>query len=219
MNTLSTVVFIPYWIAHTLRRRNLPYTTIFNFPEMAKYFSHQDLALLRAANLEGNLKMLNVTQVSPEQRQDDDRAIGVDEPVGTIGWNANEWYQSDSQTQNPELDIALNSVMALTYTEQTRQMLIDRLYSEDGVEAQFDEPFAFVDLGRTHIGVVIHPGYFIATTDSPTDRELLFIRQYELTRAILLALYVQAPGFHLVASSPVFLRYLGLLSKKRMILA
>ena len=219
MNTLSTVVFIPYWIAHTLRRRNLPYSTIFNFQEMATYFSHQDLALLRAANLEANLKVLNVTQLSPEQRQAEDAAIVDVYEQGTIGWFGHEWYQTDDQVNDEALRRALNSVMDLTFSEETRKMLTDRLYSEDGVEVQFDEPYAFVDLGRKHIGVVIHPGYFIATTDSPTDRELLFIRQYELTRAILLALYVQAPGFHLVASSPVFLRYLGLLSKKRMILA
>jgi hypothetical protein len=219
MNTLSTVVVIPYWIAHTLRRRNLPYTTLFNFPEMVKYFSHQDLALLRAANLEGNLGTLNVTQTTQEQRNEEASCVVdiMQEPA--IGWNANEWYQSDDQARDEGLSNALSSVMNLAFSDHTQQMLMDRLYSEDGVEAKFDEPHAFVDLGRKHIGLVIHPGYFIATTDSPTDRELLFLRQYELTRAILLALYVQAPGFHLVASSPVFLRYLGLLSKKRMILA
>jgi hypothetical protein len=219
MNTLSTVVVIPYWIAHTLRRRNLPYTTLFNFPEMVKYFSHQDLALLRAANLEGNLGTLNVTQTTQEQRNEEANCVVdiMQEPA--IGWNANEWYQSDDQSRDEGLSNALSSVMNLALSDHTQQMLMDRLYSEDGVDAKFDEPHAFVDLGRKHIGLVIHPGYFIATTDSPTDRELLFLRQYELTRAILLALYVQAPGFHLVASSPVFLRYLGLLSKKRMILA
>jgi hypothetical protein len=211
MNTLSTVVIIPYWIAHTLRRRNLPYTTLFNFPEM--------VALLKAANLEANLKTLNVTQRSTEQQRDDSTAVIDVYQEGTIGWTGNEWYQTDGQTRDEGLDRALNSVMDLAFSDQTSQMLIDRLYSEEGVDAKFDEPYAFVDLGRKHIGVVIHPGYFIATTDSPTDHELLFLRQYELTRAILLALYVQAPGFHLVASSPVFLRYLGLLSKKRMILA
>lgn len=220
MNTLSTVVFIPYWIAHTLRRRNLPYTTLLNFAEMSKYFSHRDLALLLAANQERNLEFLYLTQKSPAQLKDDANcAIGLDD--GIIGWRGSDWYgvELDEVGDEGPIRLAMHSVDNLLYSEHTKQMLFERLYSEEGADARFDTPYQMVDLGRKHIGVVIHPGYFIETTDSAVDRELQFLRQYDLVRAILLALYVQAPGFHLVASSPVFLRYLGLLSKKRMILA
>jgi hypothetical protein len=220
-NTLSTVVIIPYWIAHTLRRRNLPYTTILNFAEMAKHFSHQDLAILRAANMEKNLEFLALTQKSPAQLNDEENCcIGLDEG-GTIGCGFSEWYDEIGMSEAEKEGFAntINSVSNLTYSDNTRQMLFERLYSEEGADAMFDTPYQMVDLGRKHIGVVIHPGYFMETMDSAVDRELQFLRQYDLVRAILLALYVQAPGFHLVASSPVFLRYLGLLSKKRMILA
>jgi hypothetical protein len=222
MNTLSTVVFIPYWIAHTLRRRNMPYSTILNFKEMVKYFSHQDLAMLMAANREENLNFLYLTQKSPAQLKDEQNCcIGLDDNH-SIGWYPVEWntaFSNDANLENDTEQQAYHSVTNLAYSDQTKQMLFERLYSEEGADARFDEPYQMVDLGRKHIGVVIHPGYFIETTDSAVDRELQFLRQYDLVRAILLALYVQAPGFHLVASSPVFLRYLSLLSKKRSILA
>jgi hypothetical protein len=216
MTTLSTVVFIPYWIAHTLRRRNLPYTAVMNFADMAKVFSPQDLALLLAMNRDENLRILNLTQEAAQSNEGN--AIGL-EPSSVIGWNGYEWFDALAQSDDQALQSVHNTVQTLAFSEQTRQVLQERLYSEEGAEAHFDTSHAFIDLGRQHIGVVIHPGYFIEATTSSIDRELLFLRQYELTREILLALYVQAPGFHLVASSPVFLRYLGLLSKKRMMLA
>lgn len=222
MNTLSTVVFIPYWIAHTLRRRNLPYDTILNFSKMAEFFSHQDLAILLAANQERNLEFLALTQKSPALLKAQENAvITMTDPEGVIGWGGREWYgvEMDEMGEDHPGRLARNSVDALASSDHTTQILFERLYTEEGADSKFDTPYQIVDLGRQHVGVVIHPGYFIETTDSAVDRELQFLRQYDLVRAILLALYVQAPGFHLVASSPVFLRYLSLLSKKRMMLA
>ncbi len=100
-----------------------------------------------------------------------------------------------------------NTIHPLMNLEMSFAELQGRLFSVDSLSTQYDTPFNIYDLAPRFTGVVIYPGFFTGEDGSAQH-------EFALLRALVKALYVSAP-FHDVAQTSVFLRYLGLLSKKR----
>jgi hypothetical protein len=111
---------------------------------------------------------------------------------------------SDSvPTDQPELREHLNTVDNMCYDESFKKDVHARLFSEESDNKGQKESFIIYDLTPNVCGVVINPGFFI----EPVDTKL----QIALIEAILKVLYVY-DAYHVVASSPLFKRYLDLLS-------
>lgn len=185
MNEAKEVILIPHWIHESLRRRQLPVSEVLNFA-----------ALRRIVSVDDMVAFLLLQRVS-------DR-VGVSEPNRGLVSLQNAW---GTTVTNEHSDYLYNTVYPLTEMKQFQGDLVERLFSADARNAQYENAFNIYDLSSKYLGVVINPGFY--TGEDGTTQH-----QFELLEELVKALYVSAP-FHEVAQTPVFLRYLGLLSKKR----
>lgn len=80
-----------------------------------------------------------------------------------------------------------------------------RLFEPEAKTDQYNEPFAIHDITPEVIGIVIYPGFFTNNTDTNLQKLLI--------EGILKLLYVY-DAYHDVAKTPLFRRYLELLSIK-----
>jgi len=116
------------------------------------------------------------------------------------------WIWAESVAANPELKKFLNeSISVLSGDPTYNREIQSRLFDPDAHTAQYEKPFITYDLSPEVLGVVIYPGYF---TDSGNND-----LQKSLVSAILKLLYVYEHD-HKVAKTPLFKRYLELLSAK-----
>lgn len=198
MDALKSIIFVPHWIAHALIRRGLPMSTVTKLDELAKVASPTDIAQMFCLNLPEVLRILGV---------EGENGWGDGSPSYALG-EAWKLYNSE--------DVYRQTIMPLTAINETREAVVARLFTEGTLDERFDSPFKVYDLDRYFTAVVVHPGYFMASADNFLDIEEKNTRCLGLVRALLRALYVQAP-YHLVARSPLYTRYLGLLSKKRIL--
>lgn len=187
MNEAKKVVLIPHWIHETLTRHQLPISEALNFNALRRIVSANDLAGYLLLN-NRHAHHVGLT----------DRPDSVFTDLGVV------FYKTITQ----EHISYLNDVLyPLADTDIVKNDLIDRLFSADSRTPQYEVPFNIYDLSSEHQGIVINPGYF--TGEAGSDQHI-----FDLLEAVVKALYVYAP-LHEVARTPVFLRYLGLLSKKR----
>lgn len=117
------------------------------------------------------------------------------------------WMWSKYEEGHPLNAYLYNTLLPFAELESTKIDLVDRLFSPDARSNKYEKPFIIYDLASDHIGVVIYPGFF-------TGEDGTVLHQFTLLEEVIKALYVYAP-LHEVASTPVFRPYLGLLSKKR----
>lgn len=186
MNEAKRVILIPHWVHETLTRHKLPISEALNFPTLRRIISTNDLAGYILLN-----RLAHHTGIEAES-----------------GSCADGMYGAFSPSITPEHSAYLFEVIyPLTEMASARTDLRDRLFSPDSRSPRYEEAFNIYDLSSQYEGVVINPGYFTGDAGS-------LQHTFDLVETVVKALYVYAP-LHEVASTPVFLRYLGLLSKKR----
>jgi hypothetical protein len=179
------VILIPHWVHETLTRHHLPVCEALNFHALRRIVSANDLAGYILLN-----RLAHHTGISENN--------GAFDAMGSV------FHASLTPEHTKYL---YDVVYPLTEMEQFKVDLMDRLFSPDSRSPRYEEPFNIYDLSSDYEGVVINPGFFTGDVAS-------FEHVFSLVEGVVKALYVYAP-LHEVASTPVFLRYLGLLSKKR----
>jgi hypothetical protein len=185
VNEAKEVILIPHWIHESLNRHQRPVGEVLNFASLRRIVSVDDM-----------VAFLLLQRVS-------DR-VGVSEPNRGLVSLQTAWGTTVTAEHS---DYLYNTVYPLTEMKQFQEDLVERLFSADARSAQYEKPFNIYDLSSKYLGVVINPGFY-------TGEDGTTLRQFDLLEELVKALYVSAP-FHEVATTPVFLRYLGLLSKKR----
>lgn len=186
MNQAKKVVLIPHWIHETLNRHQLPISEALNFNALRRIVSANDMAGYILLNRHAH----HVGVVDPKVQD------LVDLP--------SVLYKT---VMAEHMSYLYEVVCPLSDMPQMKEDLQDRLFSPDSRTPQYEDPFNIYDVSPEFVGVVINPGFF--TGEAGSDQHV-----FDLLEAVVKALYVYAP-LHEVASTPVFLRYLGLLSKKR----
>lgn len=186
MSQSKKVILIPHWVSETLSRHKLPIYEALNFAKLREIVSLADLAGMEVLNRHG-------------------ARIGLKEhssyELGRM------WMRPYSEGDAP-LNYYYGSVAPYADLPTTEQDVIARLFSPDAWTNRYEKPFIiYDDLSHDHIGVVINPGFF-------TGEEGTTQRQFDFLEELIKALYVYAPT-HVVAATSVFHQYLGLLSKKR----
>jgi hypothetical protein len=185
VNEAKEVILIPHWVHETLRRHQLPITDVLNFSSLRPKISVNDLV--------GFLYLNRSAQ-----------RLGFDKNQGFDNRLTSAWM---NQCPAEHADFLWNTVYPLMDMKQFQLEVEDRLFTPESRSAQYEVPFNIYDLSSGFVGVVINPGFF-------TGEDGTLQHQFTLLRELVKALYVSAP-FHEVATTDVFLRYLGLLSKKR----
>lgn len=186
MSQLKQIVFIPHWVYETLKRKGLTVNDVVHFDKIRPHFSTNDLAGLWAINTL-------------------DQPFGLGKEYPNSGYDLrNAWW--DSATGEHRVYFERDLQPALDIPRYKADMM-ERLFSAESRDESYEEPFIIYDLTPRFVGCVVYPGFF-------TGEEGTVEHQFTLLEALLKALYVNTP-FHLVAASHVFFKYLGLLSKKR----
>lgn len=187
MNEAKKVVLIPHWIHETLNRHQLPVSEALNFNALRRIVSANDMAAYVLLNRHAH--HVGLGEPNEQYREID---LGVAFQKTIMAEHTSYLYEV---------------VYPLADSPSVKNDLVDRLFSADSRTPQYEEPFNIYDLSTEFQGVVINPGFF--TGEAGSDQHV-----FNLLEAVVKALYVYAP-LHEVASTSVFLRYLGLLSKKR----
>lgn len=196
MNEAKRVILIPHWVHETLSRHQLPISEALNLNTLHRIVSANDLAGYVLLN-----RYAHHTGI--EERKSDDAHADT---MGGV-------FLSAAKVEHEHEKYLFEVVYPLTDMKQFREELVDRLFSPDARSNNYDgsavyeKAFNIYDLSPEFQGVVIYPGFF--TGEAGSERHV-----FELVEEVVKALYVYAP-LHEVASTAVFLRYLGLLSKKR----
>lgn len=186
MNQSKQVILIPHWISETLKRHQKPTEAVLDFALLREIVSLNDLAGMEILNTLGD-------------------RLGLAEHSA--------WPLADAWTRGYHEGHALNkyyfeTVVPFSEVPSTKTDLIDRLFSIDARNDRYEKPFIIYDMAPNHIGVVIYPGFFTGEDGNCAEH------QFSLLEELVKALYVYAP-LHEVAATSVFHTYLGLLSKKR----
>lgn len=187
MNEAKDIILIPHWIHETLTRHSRPIEDALNFAQIRRIISVEDMVAWMLLNRGAHHVGLNYGD-------SDSGLIGLESAWGRT-------VDADST------DYLYNVVYPMMELPQFKLDLSSRLFSAESASAQYEDAFNIYDLSPQHMGVVVNPGFF-------TGEEGSHQRVFALIEAIVKALYVNAPLYE-VAQSHVFLRYLDLLSEKR----
>lgn len=195
MNEAKRVILIPHWVHETLTRHQLPISEALNFNTLHRLVSANDLAGFILLN-----RYAHHTGI--EERKPGAQSADI---MGGVFINCANLERDHEQ-------YLFDVVYPLTNMQQFQEELVDRLFSPDARSSNggggiYEKPFNIYDLSPEYQGVVIYPGFFTGEAGSEHH-------EFNLVEEVVKALYVYAP-LHEVASTAVFLRYLGLLSKKR----
>lgn len=184
MDGKKQIVLIPFWIQEIMKRNNMPLAECLEFPKVKPVMALNDLVEFSAL------------------QEHMDFVLGTKFAGTHLYW---VWASSiPNGNADSELMQALNSASTLSKDESFQKELKSRLFDTAAKSSHYKEPFITYDLSPTVVGVVIYPGFF--------DRENNTALQKPLVEAILKVLYVYEPS-HEVAKTPLFKRYLELLSQ------
>jgi hypothetical protein len=181
----KTVVLIPFWIQETMKRNGLQLADCLKFEVVKPITSLNDLVLFYAL------------------QQRDTHLVGKDTYLNNGLYGA--WANSIPADNKELLSFFTDSVTELCRDASFQAELDARLFCADAAQGQYKEAFDIYDLTPEVVGVVVNPGFFVGTGNT----EL----QQSLVEAILKVLYVYEPS-HEVAKTPLFKRFLELLSGK-----
>lgn len=183
MSVKRQIVLIPYWIQDTLRRQRLPLETVLNFPKLRAVVALSDLvALVALQECWGQLS-------------------GLKEPcAGSI---VSQWFHTAGPAGTPDNQELSSVVLPLAADPSVMKELQARLFAGSERIESHAEPYITYDLTPEFAGAVIAPGFFGAYADPKLAKQFV--------RAVLKTLYVYEPH-HEVAKTPLFRRYLSLLS-------
>lgn len=116
-----------------------------------------------------------------------------------------EWYQTADEKATAFISKVINPTR---FDTNTVESVRTRLFNPELRKPEYDSPFITYDLTPTALGVVINPGFFTTTPD--------YGLQFDLVKALLQALYECNIAPTEVSPSPLFKRYLDLLSERTM---
>lgn len=175
------IVLIPHWIQETLKRNQLPLTACLELKTIRPLVALSDLIAFCA--LQERLEYV----------------------LGAYSSNYlfNAWMDS-FPSDDPELkNFFLTSIWSVVHDATVQKDVHERLFVPEARISQYEEPFITYDLTPTVLGVVIYPGFFVASSTKELQRSLI--------AAILKVLYVYST-YSEVAKTSLFKRYLELLS-------
>ncbi|WP_144106759.1 hypothetical protein [Paraburkholderia sp. BCC1886] len=183
---LKQVMLIPYWVHETLARHKLPLSACLDFEQLRPVSSTNDLLCFLSAQV-----LMG-------------RMVG--EPHGTWSLYLLDAWLNSAQGQNKTF--LSQTILPLLENPTFDEELRARLFSPESRLPHHKEPFYIYDITREAVGVVVNPGFFTEEAGADGYRTAL-------TVAILKVLYAYS-ACHEVSSTPLFKRYLGLLSAKQL---
>ncbi len=178
----KAIVLIPHWVQEILQRNQLPLSACLDLEKIKPIMSLNDLVSFAA--LQSFYKQIT----------------GADSPMNSLLW---VWSQSFPTTNVEMKDFLWNKVNTLSSDASFKNEVKTRLLSADARVSQHKDAFITYDLQPQVVGVVIFPGFFVGEYGSEFQKPLV--------EAILKLLYVYE-STHEVAKTPLFKRYLELLS-------
>lgn len=190
MSIKKNIVLIPYWVEDTLKRNRLPLRACLNFNELKSVMALGDLVSFTALQRYVTL------------------CTGMKD--ASLGSLFMLWLESIPQDNREMVEFLTNQVGKLENDPSFATALEARLFISEAKSERYPTPFITYDLTREVAGVVIYPGFF-----GPHEPNLTGLQQ-ELVVALLKLLYVYH-AYSEVARTPLFRRYLELLSRKQII--
>ncbi len=188
MSQLKQVILIPYWVQETLSRNQMPLADCLDFEKLKPVMSLSDLVTFSTLQ----------------------HYVGActglkDASIGSLFFS---WIKSIPESNRDTVDYLTKTVSPLEQDESFHNEVKARLFNPEAKVDRYQQPFIVMDLSPEVAGVVIYPGFFSAESSSALQQDLL--------EAILKVLYVYNTHNE-VAKSPLFRRFLELLSKKQII--
>lgn len=181
------IILIPYWVQESLQRQQLPLATCLDFEALKPIMSLNDLVTF--STLQHHVET----------------CTGKDTAVGDSLFF--HWIRNIPESHRDSVDYLTKTVSTLETDPSFHAEVKARLFDPAGKLDRYPQPFIIYDLTPEVAGVVIYPGFF-----GKADEAL----QLSLIEAILKTLYVY-DTYNEVSKTPLFRRYLELLSKKQII--
>lgn len=200
--TPLTVIAVPYWMMTVVRRHNKEPSVFLDFGALEKMFSFEDLTIFSHLNTNDLNDFIGVTN-------------NIEFLWGGYFWNDAGLGNRDALTKEDKDKIDLISSVA--YSDPAPdQTLKDRLFCVDNNSSYdtYPNPYEIYDIGRNVVIAVIYPGYFtgvfVDTKTTPEQVNTLFVFIRDLVQKALVY-----NSFDAVAATPLFERYMQLLSIKK----
>lgn len=131
------LVFVPYWIYQSLRRKSLGVSTVLDYSKMRECFSMNDCAVLLTL-------------------QEDHNGIVPFSNKHWFGHLLSSWNKSATSAQVLELD---STVRPLSHGNGIREEILTRLEESDVEDIP---PYEIVDVERGCAFVILYPGFVSA---------------------------------------------------------
>lgn len=178
------IILIPFWVAETMKRNQLPLNQCLSFEKIKPLMSLNDLISFLVFQTYTN------------------HVLGSDIYIDLAAIWKNSVPEDKPKLRNEcYLDLPKFALDAVNHKE-----VWDRIFDPTSKHNSYDEkqvPFTVHDLTPELLGIVINPGFFT----EPVDPRL----QISLIESILKVLYVY-DAYHEVAKTSLFKRYLDLLA-------
>lgn len=150
MKLKKDIVLIPYWIEETLRRNELPLSSILSLEKLKSVCAINDVASFMVAQDFANLVM------------------GFQTSTGLfMGWLKNTSDKDIETRKYHSLILSMASAQSLNTEVKTR------LFDFETKSNNYEQPFKVVDLDLGICGVVIYPGHFTEQINTGLQEQLL----------------------------------------------
>jgi hypothetical protein len=150
VSTKKQIVLIPYWVAETLKRNQLPIADCLDISKLRKVMSINDLVLFMA--LQNSIRNLTSAEVS---------------------CNILMAWLNHANAKSEEIKTEINTIVAMSGAPEFTDQLNNRLFTIDSKLNDYETPFNIYDLTPDYSGVVVYPGFFVNNGD--TRLETVFI--------------------------------------------
>lgn len=186
MESSKKIVLVPYWVEEAVNANNLNLADCLSLAKIKPVLSTNDLVLYSL------LQDVAVTFTGLPLNGPNNWLVGC--------------LSHTSDGESTELLAFVNSTLTpLKQLPSYEKELVERLFTADAKTDLYTEAFRLSDIGRDTLAIVIYPGFFVDGCSTAL--------QLSLIEAVLKVLYVYDTHSE-VSKTPLFLRYLELLSKK-----
>ncbi len=199
----KNVIYVPYWIASMLQRRNLPLSTLLDYRKMTHFLSPQEQAnLMLFEDLNPFKEEIKNGRHQPVYGLVDvETGTSItDCPFGAPLYEA--WRKSVAGSSNANdnaLMKNLETINALSWNATTKNEVAMRFDPANAGHQNHNDPFITYDVERDYLLVVVYPTFF--------DSASYAANVLALCKSVLNTFYVYntpASG----CSSPYFRKYL-----------
>ena len=161
------IVFVPHWMAATIRRKGMSITSLLDYSKIRQIFSLNDLAGL-----------LCVQDGTGENTANNNNVIVPFSNKHWFGHLLSSWNKSATSAQALELD---STVKPLSHSDDVRGEILSRFEEVD--DMQDDRPFfELIDVERGCVFIIMNPGFIKGLQDPEV--------KFDLVRKILKVFYV-----------------------------